>query len=252
MKENRAGILPGDHFGKLTCLTRTIAEAYGTCIAAWLCRCACGNEIVVRESLLLCGVMRNCGCAKTRARDLTNMEFGRLTALEPVLQRDADSSIRWLCRCSCGRYAVVGSNKLLMGHTRSCGCYSAEVRGNGRTFIDGTCLEIIASERLPKNNTSGYKGVSRYRNQWAAYITYAGKQYSIGHFDTIEKAVAARKGAECLRLDFVQQKLEGRHVERSFSDVMREYLRTGREVWSAGSMKAPLRSISNSCDASTS
>ena len=227
-------IAPGARFGKLACLERTTAEAYGMSTAAWRCRCACGNEIVVRESLLRCKVRRSCGCTKSRARDLSNMEFGRLTALEPVPQRDVDFSIRWLCRCSCGEYIVVSSNKLLMGHTQSCGCYGDEVRGDGRTFVDGTCLEIIASEKLPRNNTSGHKGVSRYRNrnQWAAYITYAGKQYSIGRYDSIDRAVAVREGAERLRLEFVQQKLDGECADRSFADVLQEYLRTEREAWS--------------------
>lgn len=221
----------GSRFGKLTCIRRETMEAHGVISPAWRCRCSCGNVVLIRESLLRCGIKKSCGCTANRARDLTNMRFGRLVALEPVPVQDTDSSIRWLCLCDCGEYVTISSNKLLTGHTKSCGCYGDEIRGDGRTFIDGTCLEIIASDKLPKDNTSGHKGVARYRNQWQAYICYAGKQYSFGHFDDIKRAVAIRKGAEKLRLDFVQKKLDGQDLDTSFRQVLETYLREEREIW---------------------
>lgn len=218
----RGPVCEGSRFGSLTCLGR---EPRG---ALWRCRCDCGAEIVVRESLLESGVCRSCGCKPARAKDLTGLRFGRLTALEPLPGRDADGSVRWRCACDCGAVVEVGSNKLLMGHTRSCGCYQVENRCGSRTFVDGTCLEIIASDKLPKNNTSGYKGVSRHRNQWAAYITYATKQYALGRFDDIRTAVALREGAERLRMEFVRRKISGQPSAQTFREALQEYLRRAR------------------------
>ena len=50
----------------------------------------------------------------------------------------------------------------------------------------------------PKNNTSGFVGVSysQYHKGWRAYITIYGKQISLGIFDNIEDAVEARRLAE--------------------------------------------------------
>lgn len=48
------------------------------------------------------------------------------------------------------------------------------------------------------NNTSGTMGVgfNKRRNKWCASITVEKKVYSLGSFDSIESAVAARKHAE--------------------------------------------------------
>lgn len=228
MRELRDVIRPGARFGKLTCIERKSVEEYGIPAAAWRCRCACGNETIVRENLLRCGVKTHCGCQGEKARDLTGMQFGRLTALEPLPKRCTDGSIRWLCRCHCGEFVPVSSNKLLTGHTRSCGCYQEEKRGDGRTFVDGTCLENIASTKRPKNNTSGRKGVSRSRNRWAAYITYAKKQYALGRYESIEEAAAVREGAERLRWAFAMNRAEGLEAASDFQAVLQEYLRKER------------------------
>lgn len=220
----RKVIRPGARFGKLTCIEQKNMEEEGTSVTAWRCRCACGNEIIVREALLRCGVKSHCGCQGEKARDLTGRQFGRLTALDPLPDRCTDGSICWICRCSCGKFVHISSNKLLTGHTQSCGCYQEEKRGDGRTFVDGTCLENIASTKRPKNNTSGRKGVSRSRNRWAAYITYAKKQYALGRYESIEEATAVREGAERLRWAFAMDRAEGLEAASDFQAVLREYL----------------------------
>ena len=64
--------------------------------------------------------------------------------------------------------------------------------------------EIPVAPRIQatrNNNTSGYPGVHRKRNKWAAKITYQKVTYQkvtyqLGTFDRIEDAVAARQAAE--------------------------------------------------------
>ena len=44
-----------------------------------------------------------------------------------------------------------------------------------------------------KNNTSGFKGVTRFQNKWRAQIMHNRKNYHIGLFETPEKAHEAYK-----------------------------------------------------------
>ncbi len=173
----------------------------------WLCRCVCGQEKVVEEADLLAGVSKSCGCRRARSEDLRGRQFGSLTVVEPVPKRDRDNSVRWLCRCKCGEYTTVSSNKLKTGHTTSCGCGQMAGRET-RTLVGGTCAEILFSEKLRKNNTSGHTGVSRRRNGWLAYITLGGKTRGLGIFPSYEEAVRAREKAEGEARDYVSACLE--------------------------------------------
>lgn len=49
---------------------------------------------------------------------------------------------------------------------------------------------------IRSNNTSGYPGVSRKRDKWAAKITFAKITYQLGSYKMIEDAIAVRKEAE--------------------------------------------------------
>ncbi len=49
---------------------------------------------------------------------------------------------------------------------------------------------------VKKNNTSGFKGVSKLGNVWRAYINADWKQIHLGCFPTAELAASARENAE--------------------------------------------------------
>jgi len=61
--------------------------------------------------------------AQARKNDLTNKNFGRLTAIKATNKR-YHGSIVWLCKCECGNYHEVASVGLVTGRTKSCGCLS--------------------------------------------------------------------------------------------------------------------------------
>lgn len=132
-------------------------------------------------------------------RDLTGRRFGRLTVLRLTGDKAADGCYYWLCRCECGKETTVSSNKLLQGRTLSCGCYGRERREKSRTYVGGTCLEIAYSKKLPVNNTSGARGVSRSRGLWLAKISFARKQFFLGRYRNFGEAVAIYRKAEALR-----------------------------------------------------
>jgi len=60
-----------------------------------------------------------------KSKDITGEQFGRLTAILPVCH-DKAKSIMWLCVCSCGTEHITSGGSLRRGHTKSCGCLSAE------------------------------------------------------------------------------------------------------------------------------
>ena len=94
----------------------------------WLCKCDCGNEIVVKTQDLTGNQVKSCGCLNNDTRktighnnmeDLKGQQFGELTVLEhyPTDNQRAE----WVCQCSCGEIIIVSAGHLKSGHTQSCG-----------------------------------------------------------------------------------------------------------------------------------
>ena len=97
--------------------------------------------------------------------DLTGQRYNRLTVLGPA--ENIGNRTAWHCRCDCGKETVVRTNRLRSGHTTSCGCRAPGAVPGARltlTYIDGTCVEMLRSKTVRKNNTSGVPGV----DWWAA------------------------------------------------------------------------------------
>lgn len=203
---------PEAKFGHLTCKEKIAQGSTGG--AVWRCLCICGREIDVSEAMLLSGVARSCGCRNNRTKNLQGVKFGLLTALEPTPEKDTDGSVKWLCRCDCGNYKVVSSNKLRMEHTTSCGCIAYSTAQEAKIYVDGTCVNQMLSEKVSRNNTSGYRGVSRAGKRWQAYISYAGKMRFLGKFATKEEAAEARRKA----FEKIQEHLNGLLEETADTD----------------------------------
>jgi hypothetical protein len=54
-----------------------------------------------------------------------------------------------------------------------------------------TASQNHANSRRARNNTSGYKGVSRFRDKWRANVTKDNRKIFLGLFDAPEAAHAA-------------------------------------------------------------
>ncbi len=61
----------------------------------------------------------------TGGKNIKNIRFGRLIAIEPTHKRKG-SNIIWKCKCDCGCYKEVPINYLTLGYTKSCGCLQKE------------------------------------------------------------------------------------------------------------------------------
>ena len=181
------------------------------------CRCDCGTVKEVYYRSLEKGLSLSCGChrseaTKAKARDLTGMRFGKLFVLRRDVRNDGGNWF-WICECDCGnRKSVRGTSLVKDGGTRSCGCDQRKVAsetgrktvaGNARAQIERnmayrTNFQVIESQNLPKNNTSGHKGVywDESRGMWQAYIHIHRTRKFLGRYYDYEDAVKAREWAE--------------------------------------------------------
>lgn len=57
--------------------------------------------------------------------DLTGQRFGQLSVLERAPNIGKETA--WLCRCDCGRCAIVAGKELRRGRSKSCGCLRGEM-----------------------------------------------------------------------------------------------------------------------------
>lgn len=102
----------------------------------WLCQCECGKQKMVRSDELKSGRTKSCGCYKKRVLieqnkqrqtlDLSNQQFGKLTAISPTNKRTNDGRVIWECVCECGKKVYVDTHSLTQHHTLSCGCLRSQ------------------------------------------------------------------------------------------------------------------------------
>lgn len=120
--------LTGSTFGRLTVVERSSNTKDGK--ARWLCQCSCGTQTIVTGRDIRSGHSQSCGCLKRIESPalvpLDGRKFGRWT----VLSRGSDSRngrVRWLCKCECGKTALIMGYSLRGGTSESCGCLKQEL-----------------------------------------------------------------------------------------------------------------------------
>ncbi len=59
---------------------------------------------------------------RTNASKLAKREYGLLVVKGETDRRASNGAIIWLCKCKCGREALVATHNLTSGNTESCGC----------------------------------------------------------------------------------------------------------------------------------
>lgn len=125
--------MTGEKIGRLTVIERAKNDKIGN--AMWLCRCECGNTVVVRGSNLRNGQTKSCGCIQKETasnrllKDLVGKRFGKLVVIsrsDDYVSPSGGRLVRWLCQCDCGNTAIVNAGTLARGDTKSCGCLRTE------------------------------------------------------------------------------------------------------------------------------
>lgn len=191
-------IKDGDVFGEWVVL-----KAYSSSGKS-LCRCACGVEKEVYNSNLVRGLSTSCGHAMfDNLRELAHARtdkkvigktFGEITVLKRVNNK---GNSKYLCRCSCGKEFVLAGSILIAGMQETCGHKRVEAKVFDDKRVDGTSLYRL-TQKLSKNNTSGYKGVTydKKSRKFKASLTLNYKHISLGSYDTAEEAYQARLAGE--------------------------------------------------------
>ena len=128
--------LASKQFGLLIALSQVTEDGRNK----WVCQCRCGNKATIRQEDLLSGRSKSCGCITMQLKQakaekkfsLVNRKFGRLAVLWKTKTPSTGSSrsIRWDCRCECGKVVSVAGNRLRAGTTKSCGCLRTSPKGN--------------------------------------------------------------------------------------------------------------------------
>ena len=133
----------GNRYGTLTVQSLTKDKNNRT---AWLCKCDCGNEKIVRGPDLRKGRITSCGqncpCKNYHFKDLTGQRFGRLIAIEPTQERK-NNRIVWKCQCDCGNICYVSNINLQQEHTQSCGCLYQETHTGPKKDLTGKKFGLL-------------------------------------------------------------------------------------------------------------
>jgi len=124
-KAPKERIAPGYRLGELTVVQATNEKRNGYTV--WLCRCSCGGEIRLDTRYMQRRTITDCGCqskVKPGRRELTGMRFGKLVCVKSVEDCCTGGQTGWLCECDCGNVCIAGTQQLLQGYKKSCGCMS--------------------------------------------------------------------------------------------------------------------------------
>lgn len=191
--------LTGKRYGRLTVLR--LDKQLDSGKTSWLCQCDCGNQCVVTGYSLHYKKRKSCGCLHReldagQTVDLTDQVFGRLRAIKPITLRDSNGATLWTCRCECGSEINVSQDSLVQGCYKSCGCVRQERQETlheNLTFVDKTCIEVLARRKSRSDNTSGFRGVSKGPDgKWLVTIGLQSKRYYVGLYASFDYAVKAR------------------------------------------------------------
>lgn len=224
-------IKPGDKFGHLTVVERAgVYEKSGAVL--WRCRCDCGREKIAPGYRLKSGYYTKCASWN---HEILGKRFGHLIVIDYDHTEKQEGYFR--CRCDCGNETVVLASNLPTGHTTSCGCRKLEASLTNisemreHDLVDGTHLGLL-NNRLPKNNSSGIKGVywCNSSQKWCAHMGFRNRKYWLGDYDNIEDAAEARLEAEELIFDPVLKK-HGRELtsEDEYQQQLQDAVKRLRE-----------------------
>lgn len=148
--------IQGQRFGRWTVLAfdQTVNGN-----ARWLCRCDCGEEVVVEGQSLRKGVSRSCGClvreenASRNAFNRLGERHGRLLVIQR-LPHKTNAKLKWLCLCDCGKVTRVSADNLRIDRTGSCGCLRVKHGKSGSPELN---IWAGMRRRCEKPNTRGFK-----------------------------------------------------------------------------------------------
>lgn len=105
---------------------------------------------------------------KTKQEDVVGKKYGRLTVLDLMIK---DRRTHCLCKCECGKTALIGYAEIARHHTQSCGCLSVETatkHGKSRHGKENSRLYTVwqsmkarcTNENSKSYNSYGARGIT--------------------------------------------------------------------------------------------
>lgn len=172
----------GKKYGRLLVIERVKKENNKN--AYWLCKCDCGNEVIVAGNNLRNNSTKSCGCYRTELsskpkKNLSGKKFGKLKAIEYI-----ENEGKWICSCECGGTVKVRTSDLINGHTLSCGCLNSKgeyfisnfLKNNNINFIKQFTFDDLIDIKKLKFDFA----ILNCKNELICLIEYDGEQ----HFNT--------------------------------------------------------------------
>lgn len=223
VKEN----LAGRKFGLLTVIQQSedyINSSTGKHNARWLCKCECGNDVIVIDYNLKNGHTQSCGCfQKRRARETSifrnrydlsgdyGVGFCSNTGSEFYFDLEDFDLIKDYCWSE--HITMTGYHRLiaydpntrknipmhyLVHHKFADHIDHNPLNNRKQNLRDATQSENMMNSSRRKDNTSKVIGVNwnKKDKRWRAYITASGCLHGLGEFLNFEDAVKARLIAE--------------------------------------------------------
>ena len=239
--------LIGKKFGRLTVIKRAedhIDSRTNKKIIRWLCKCDCGNEVVVIGKNLTKknNSTKSCGCLRSEIATKFNQqnkkkynvydlsgEYGiGYTSNNEEFWFDIEDydKIKDYCWCVGSKGSIITNDKngnTILLHRLILNVDNLNIqidhikhkrydnRKSQLRIVDNSKNQM--NTKIRTDNTSGYKGVSwnKNLNKWYSYIDVDNKRVHIGFFDELNNAITARKEAE-----------EKYHGEYSYDNSMRD------------------------------
>lgn len=179
----------GKKYGRLTILEVISVDGPTTV----RCKCDCGNEYIGRQSDIIIGHTKSCGClqkeraSETNTKDWTGIksEYG----VEFLYKDCMNNKGQWLWKCKCG---VCGNlftalpAKINNGHITSCGCRIQSIGEEIiQDFLKERCIHFIPQytfDDCKDTYVLRFDFALMYDNKLIGLIEYDGKQ----HFEPVE------------------------------------------------------------------
>ena len=92
-------------------------------------------------------------------KDLTGKRFGNLVVIEQTALRASNGSVKWRCKCDCGKEKITAAKNLTSGKVKSCGCLNYETK-NAKHGLSDTRLYSVWNAMMSRcynNNSKSYK-----------------------------------------------------------------------------------------------
>lgn len=112
--------LVGQKFGLLTVIKKLNEKKNNYYL--WKVLCDCGNQDVTTSQHLKSGNKKSCGCLAHAIENISGIKRNLLTVIKMADFRTENDEVLWKCLCDCGNYTYTTRDKLLLNHTKSCGC----------------------------------------------------------------------------------------------------------------------------------